>query len=202
MPSISNMISSKLNTYDHFGYILVGSLGLLLLAFDLWYLDIPKYIPLFSLQNSLIWLIASYFFGHLSQAFANLFIFEDKEDFSDNDKIILDEARSYFALEQISNRETYKYCNLFAYANDISGQVTSFHAYYGLYRGWFIILLLESGFFAVIFIISWFDIVVLLHLLGSVLITLIINQRRLRFWKFLKIKTLQTFVVVRKINNN
>ena len=89
-----NNLGLKFNIYDHIGYLVVGTVGILLLYFNLTLLNIT-WFPKFDLSTFIIWVIVAYFAGHLIQAIANIFVKERKEEFSDDEKRILNIARDF-----------------------------------------------------------------------------------------------------------
>lgn len=86
-----NQTFSKFNLYDQIGYLLVGSVALLLVYGNSILFGIKA--PDFSLSNSPLWLIVSYFVGHLIQAIANTVIKEKKEIFTEKEQELLKSAR-------------------------------------------------------------------------------------------------------------
>ncbi len=199
MQGIAKSLTGKLNLYDHIGYLLVGAVGLLLIALDLWLIKSPVLAPVFGWENALVWLVVTYFLGHLVQAIANLVIKEDKASYSDSDKAILADARDYFEHPELTDSEAFLHCYMLACAKDITGHVTAFNAYYSLYRGWLVLFAAQTGFFVVFFFMNWLTWTLVIPTLGSLAITLLFSNRRKRFWKYLGAKALQTFVILRKL---
>ena len=68
---MQNQILSKFNVYDQVGYLMVGSISLIVLYLDSLFLNI-RY-PKFDLNSSIIWLIVTYFLGHILKEFYNKF---------------------------------------------------------------------------------------------------------------------------------
>ncbi len=199
-------IFSKFNVYDQIGYLMVGAIAILVVIFDAVYF-FGFSVPNSSLENFLIWLVIAYFIGHLLQGIANLinnipllryFILENKTDFNEKEKEILEQARSYFGLEKQDNSKLWNFCYMLASAKDITGQVQSFNAYYSLYRGWLVIFLSES-IFLLGHIIFFFNYPKLYLLLLSVFLVIIFYRRSKRFWKYTRDKVLETFVVVKTL---
>ena len=81
---MNQQIFSKFNVYDQIGYLLVGSIGLLVIYLDAVLLSYE--FPKFDLKTAIIWLIVAYFLGHVIQAVANVFIKEKKEDFNEQER--------------------------------------------------------------------------------------------------------------------
>lgn len=189
-------IFSKFNLYDQIGYLMVGGLSLIIIVFDFTLLNITH--PLLDLENSIIWLIMAYAIGHLIQGIANIFIREKKDNFSEEQKVILEKARNYFDVKD-EDKNVWNYCYMLATAKDITGQVQQFNTYYSLYRGWTIVLFLQAIF---LFTINWilgFSLLTFLLAIFSIICAIIFHKRSKRFWVYLKSKTLQTFVVITKI---
>jgi hypothetical protein len=193
-----NQFSSRFNVYDQLGYLLVGSIALLVAYAD--FVLLRAEFPAFSLVNLLLWIIIAYFLGHLIQAMANLFLRDKKDGFSDREKEILDEARNYFGAREQSDGEVWNLCYILAVIKDGSGQVQVFNALYSLYRGWTLIFVMESLFIVGCVIYSFgFLKVVLLFL--SLMITALFYARWNRFQRYLRTKVLQTFIVLKTIKS-
>ena len=200
-------VFSKFNIYDQIGYLMVGAIALLAFVFNGAYF-FKLAIPAFEINTFLIWFIIVYFLGHLTQGVANIvsdirwlrFLMpENKEDFNEQEKEILEQAKTYFGLEKQDESKLWSFCYMFSNTKDISGQVQAFNAYYSLYRGWLVIFILESLFlFGFLFVT--FDLEKILLLLASVFLAFIFYRRSQRFWKYTKDKVFQTFVIVKKLN--
>lgn len=180
------------------GYLMVGAISLLVVVCDLYLLAKLIFIPAFKVQNFIMWFIIAYFLGHIVQAVANIFVRENKLAFSKSEKEILNRAKEYFKLEKQSLDEIYALCYMLSSAKDITGQVQSFNAYYGLYRGWFVIFALESAFLLIYVVANWFS-WHLISLLLSVLLTVLFFRRSKRFYRYSRSKTLQTFILLNKL---
>jgi hypothetical protein len=200
-------IFSKLNIYDQVGYLMVGAIALLVLVFNGAYF-FKLTIPLFDINTFLGWFIAAYFLGHLIQGIANLvtsikllqfLVPEDKGNFNDEQKEVLEQAKEYFGLQKQDENTLWNFCYMFANAKDITGQVQAFNSYYSLYRGWLVIFILES-LFLLYFLLSTYDWKTLLLFLTSVFLAVIFGRRSRRFWNYTRNKVLETFVIVRKLN--
>ena len=141
---MENRIFSHFNIYDQIGFLLVGSVALIVIYFDSYIMLDVENIPGFNLSNSLVWFIIAYFTGHVVQAISNIFIKDDKHSFSDSEQEVLDKAQSYFKVENRPLNEIYQLCYMLSYAKDITGHVRSFNAYHSLYRGWVIVFSIQS----------------------------------------------------------
>ena len=192
-------ILSKFNVYDQVGYLMVGSVSLIVLYLDSLFLDVI--FPKFALNSSIIWLIATYFLGHVIQSIANIIIKEKKEDFNEKEKKILEIAKEFFDIKNLSEGEIWSLCYMMAFAKDITGQISTFDAYYSLYRGWFVIFALESLFLLLLNIFKWFNFTYLILFLISNFLTILFFRRKKRFYSYLKIKVLQTFILLRKVKS-
>lgn len=194
---MQKQLLSKFNVYDQVGYLLVGSISLIVLYLDSLFFDFifPKY----DLNSSIIWLIVTYFLGHIIQSIANIIIKEKKEDFNEKEKKILEIAKEFFEIKSLSEEEVWNLCYMMAFAKDITGQISTFNAYYSLYRGWFVIFVLESLFLLLLNIFKWFNFTYLILFLISIFLTVLFFRRKKRFYSYLKIKVLQTFILLRKV---
>ena len=198
---MENKIFSRFNIYDQFGYLFVGGIGLLVIAFDLFLLgkaDSALATSIFSSKNFLALLALAYFLGHVVQAIANIFISENKADFSDSEKKILGEAGEYFEADKQSLGEIYLLCYMFSLAKDVTGHVQTFHALHGLYRGWSVVFGLNSVFMLYPVACNWFSFLNVSILAASIILTWLIHKRSRRFYLYSRQKTLQTFTIVSK----
>jgi hypothetical protein len=175
---------------------MVGSISLIVIYLDTLFLDFR--FPKFDLNSSIIWLILTYFLGHIIQSIANIIIKEKKEDFNEKEKKILEIAREFFEIKNLSEGEVWNLCYMMAFAKDITGQISTFNAYYSLYRGWFVIFALESLFLLLLNIFKWFNFAYLILFLSSAFLTILFFRRKKRFYSYIKIKVLQTFILLRK----
>lgn len=200
-------IFSKFNIYDQIGYLMVGAVVLLLLVFNASYF-FQATTPPFNLNTFLAWFVVAYFAGHLIQGIANLInsikplrflVPENKGDFDDKQKEVLQQAKEYFGLQKQDENRLWNICYMFASAKDITGQVQAFNSYYSLYRGWLVVFIFES-LFLLYFLISAYDWETLLLFLTSVFLSIIFYRRSRRFWNYMRNKVLETFVVVKKLN--
>lgn len=193
---MNQQIFSKFNVYDQIGYLLVGSIGLLVIYLDTILLNYK--FPKFDLKTAIIWLIVAYFLGHIIQAVANVIIREKKEDFNKQEKRILKIAEEFFGMKELSDGEIWNLCYMTALAKDISGQVSSFNAYYSLYRGWLMIFTIESVFLLVC-VILFFSLPTLIWLIVSFLLVVLFYRRSKIFYKYLRAKALQTFLIIKTL---
>ncbi len=193
---MNQQILSKFNVYDQIGYLLVGSIGLLVIYLDTVLLNYE--FPKFDLKTAIIWLIVAYFLGHIIQAIANVFIREKKEDFSKQEKRMLGIAKEFFGIKKLSDEEIWNLCYMTALAKDITGQINSFNAYYSLYRGWLIIFTIESA-FLLTYVILFFSLTSIIQLIVSFLLVVLFYRRSKRFYKYLRVKVLQTFFIIKTL---
>lgn len=193
---MGNKLFSKFNTYDQIGYLLVGSIALLLIYSDALLLNYT--LPKLDLGSAVIWLIVAYFLGHIIQAVANVFIKEKKADFNQQEKSILNTAKKFFNTEEISDHETWNLCYMAALAKDATGQISSFNAYYSLYRGWLMLFIFQSV-FLLIHLVFFFHLLSTLWLIISVLLALLFYRRSKRFYTYLRTKVLQTFLLIKAL---
>lgn len=192
---MENKILPKFNFYDQLGYILVGGIALFAIFFDIWILEyqIPEIngVDLFAL------VIIAYFLGHIIQSLANLIIKEKRNDFSKQEQEILNIAREKFSLKEKADNEIYRFVNIVSLGKDFSGQVESFNAYYGLYRGWLIVFVIQS-IFLLGYSIFAFSPKNLIFLITAIIVAILLYLRMKRFYKYSREKTLQTFLIISK----
>ena len=193
---MNQQIFSKFNVYDQIGYLLVGSIGLLIIYLDTILLNYK--FPKFDLETVIIWLIVAYFLGHIIQAVANVIIREKKEDFNEQEKRILDIAEEFFGIKDLSDGEIWNLCYMTALAKDITGQITSFNAYYSLYRGWLMVFTIESV-FLLVYVILFFSLPTIIWLMVSFLLVVLFYRRSKRFYDYLRAKVLQTFIIIKTL---
>lgn len=191
---MNQQIFSKFNIYDQIAYLMVGSIGLLVIYLDT--ILLKQHFPKFDLKYIIIWLIFAYFLGHIIQSFANIFIKEKKDDFNEKEKSILDIANKLFNVKELSHGEIWNFCYMTALANDVTGQISSFNSYYSLYRGWLIVFLIES-LFLLICVFLFFNLLNIVLLLVSMLLAFLFYRRSKRFYKYLRTKVLQTFIIIK-----
>ena len=193
---MTQQVFSKFNVYDQIGYLLVGSIALLVIYLDTILLNYK--FPKFDLRVAIIWLIIAYFLGHIIQAVANVFIKEQKEDFNDQEKGILDTAKEFFGIKELSDGEIWNLCYMTALAKDVTGQISSFNAYYSLYRGWLVVFTFESV-FLLIRVILFFSLANIAWLIISLVLVILFYRRSKRFYTYLRAKVLQTFLIIKTL---
>ncbi len=189
-------ISSKFNVYDFIGYIWVGLIGLGVIQLNVMVLLGKNYLN--NIIDFVIVLILAYFLGHMIQAISNVFIKENKTRFSNEDETILLDCKKYFKLKTSNFSKLFSLCYLFASSYDISGQVKQFNSYYSLYRGWQTIFILNSISSIILLIFNWFNFYLLLILIVSITSSLLCRNRRKRFYDYLRSKTLNTFLILKR----
>lgn len=193
---MNQQIFSKFNVYDQIGYLMVGSIGLLVIYLDTILLNYK--FPKFDLKTAIIWFIVAYFLGHIIQAIANVIIREKKEDFNKQEKRILDIAEEFFGIKDLSDGEIWNLCYMTALAKDITGQITSFNAYYSLYRGWLMVFTIETV-FLIVYVILFFSLPTIIWLMVSFLLVILFYRRSKRFYNYLRAKVLQTFLIIKTL---
>ena len=193
---MNQQIFSKFNVYDQIGYLMVGSIGLLVIYLDTILLNYK--FPKFDLKTTIIWFIVAYFLGHIIQAIANVIIREKKEDFNKQEKRILDIAEEFFGIKDLSDGEIWNLCYMTALAKDITGQITSFNAYYSLYRGWLMVFTIETV-FLIVYVILFFSLPTIIWLIVSFLLVVLFYRRSKRFYNYLRAKVLQTFLIIKTL---
>jgi len=193
---------NKISLYDQLSFIVVGGIFYAFLSYDLLYfgLDLEKL-----LNNAFEVGVAIYFLGHVAQAIANVFIKEKKGAFSPSQQEILDKVKQHFSIPNHSYPEAFGICYLWAVGADKTGHVTEMNAKYGLYRGWLVILSLQSIFYAgtlvyELFIfhyrgIGQFNMAYFTGILFTIPLSILMLNRSRRFFKLIGEKTLQTFLI-------
>lgn len=192
---MNNMLS-KLSLYDQVGYLLVGSIALLVAYADTVILGMP--FPAFTAANLVIWFIVAYFFGHVTQAIANLIIREKKDTFSEKEQEILNIGREYLGVTKATDSDTWQLCYMLASAKDVTGQVQTFNAFYSLYRGWAVVFGVET-FLMTGYTIMSFSITKLVMTLCSLALSLLFYRRQKRFSEYFRSKVLQTVLLLRRL---
>lgn len=195
---MEKVLFSKMNLYDQFDYLLVGSTFILICYFDSILLNSGINLRL-TPEFFVFWLILAYFLGHISHAIANIFIYENKEDFSNQDKEILRLVGDHFRVKKQDYNNLYQLCYMFGLAKDITGHIQLFNSYYSLYRGWLVCFLLESVFLLILLISSWFSFVVLIYLVTSIVLIFLMFNRSKRFYSYCRNKTLTNFLISRRL---
>lgn len=184
---------------------MVGGVGLIVIFFDLLILYRFYRLPI-NTDNFVVWLIITYFLGHLIQGIANIMnkipilnflIQENKDKFKPDEEEVLNEAKKYFGLTKQNYNKLWNFCYIFANAKDVTGQVQSFNAYYSMYRGWLVIFVLESLFLLYMTVLKMPHAFPLLLL--NLFFVLVFYQRSKRFWHYLRDKVFQTFIVVKTL---
>jgi len=197
-------IFTKFNLYDQIGYLMVGSISVLIIVINTeFFYDFR--LPDLSINNFIIWFVVVYFLGHLIQALSNLInkiplikllIKEDKGKFNDDQKEILEGAKKFFKLRSQNESVLWNLCYLYSLSKDTTGQIQAFNAYYSMYRGWLVVFLLESV-FLFIQLINTRTLFNLSLLIVCFIITAIFYTRSRRFWDYLTSKVLQTYIITR-----
>ena len=187
---MSANLFSKFSLYDQIGYVAVGAVALVLVQVDFWAWNIASPRIDFGLGEAFILLVVAYFLGHLFQTLSNLFIREKEVPFSETEKGLLKTVRDSYSLPDLTDQQAYGVAIVIATQADTSGQVQSFGASYGLYRGWSTVFACQSLVTLVLAAVHWFDLVLTLTLLTSAAITFLMMQRAGRFFRYSRTKTL------------
>jgi len=193
---------NKISIYDQLSFIVVGGIFYAFLGYDLLYfgLELKKL-----LDNILEVGVAIYFLGHVAQAIANVFIKEKKEAFPASQEKILDKVKQHFCVPNYNYYEAFGLCYLWAIGADKTGHVAEMNAKYGLYRGWFVVLSLQSVFYVGILIYELlifqyhascqFSKAYFIGMLFTIPLSVLMLNRSRRFFKLTGEKTLQTFLI-------
>lgn len=194
---MDNKTFSKFNLYDQSAYILVGSVGLGYIAIFITFANYPVKIPDIQISNSILWLIAAYYYGHIIQAIANIFIKEDKSsNFTDSEKKVLDDAKNFFKSNDASYNSLFQLCYQKVLKGDNSLNILPFAANYGLYRGWLVVNILQLILFIFLLVTTRFSSKILIVLLFFSLISFLFYRRKNRFFKYLIAKVIQNTQII------
>ncbi len=186
----------KLNIYDQLGYLLVGSLAIILIYIDA---TLLKYNFIFTLntKNFIILTLIAYFLGHIFQAFSNFFIKWNRIPFKEDEKTILQLARKNFKLQKefFDDFYVWELCYILTLQNDNTNQIAYFNAYYGLYRGWFVVFICHTIFIIILCLITKFNIYSIFLVCFSLLFAIIFFKRSKRFFFYFRKRVLQNFYI-------
>ncbi len=188
---------SKLNLYDQIGYFLVGSVLIILISLDLFFLNSFKLMPAINSVNLIFYLVTAYFFGHIVQALANIIIKEKKYSFDSFESKILKEAEKFFNVGSIkpSQSDVFQLCYLYALGKDKTSHLVQFNSLYSFYRGTFLVFFLESIFLLFLLIFNWFNIFYLCAFLLSVAVFVLMFLRLKRFAIYFRKKVFYIFLL-------
>lgn len=188
----------QLTVYEQLGYLLVGYPALLVIGLDGHLLSAD--LPISQTLGTVFGLIAAYVLGNLIQTLANIFVYDNKGDFSPSQKTILKRAAAYFKVSNSDNTLVFKLCHLFVLEKQRSGQVTTFNAMYGMYRGWLVIAAAQVIVLIVLLAAeSTPPGLVMLCLSGFAVATALLRQRADRFSNYFREKVILGFVVLQKV---
>jgi hypothetical protein len=194
-----NDFINKISLYDQLGYIAVGGLFYGCILFDLFYFNFNFEVVT---SNSFLIGVLIYFLGHMAQAIANQLIKENKTDYSISQKKILIDIKKYFSVEEETDNNAFGICYLWSISNDKTGHIISFNANYGLYRGWTIVLLIQSVILFSIILTQAFhcdySMNIILGLNLCLILAFLTFKRSERFYKYISAKVFQTFIIYGK----
>lgn len=190
---------NKISIYDQLGYLAVGGLFFIFFDYDLSFfgLDLKKLT-----ENAFGIGVAVYFLGHVAQGIANLII---KEKSSPCDPVLIGEIKQRFGIEESKDSEAFKVCYLWALSVDKTGHVEAMNARYGLYRGWFSVLVLQTCFYSFIVIRDLincqFQLKIYIGIVFTTFTAWLMHNRSKRFYKLIADKTFETYVIHRNTLN-
>jgi len=185
----------KLNIYDQLGYLLVGLLALMLIYIDITLLKYD-FIFILNTKNFIIVTLVAYFLGHIFQAISNLFLKWNRIPFEEDEKKILQLARKRFKLQkEFDDSYVWELCYILTLQNDNTNQIAYFNAYYGLYRGWFVVFACHTIFIIILCLITEFNIYSIFLVCFSLLFAIIFFKRSKRFFFYLRKRVLQNFYI-------
>lgn len=202
---MEKQIFTKFSLYDQIGYFMVGFVALGIIYFDANTFLRLNFLNSY-INNPLFLIISAYFLGHFNQALANILnkfpyikilLREDREEFNQEQKKTLKIARKFFNVDSSRNHSIWNLCYSYALTKDPAGQIEAFNAYYGMYRGWFVIFISQT-IFQLFILFATISVLNSLFFVASIIITIIFYIRTRRFWNYLKDKVLQTFIVVKR----
>ena len=193
---------NKISLYDQLSFIVVGGIFYAFLGYDLLYFG----LELKKLLDSLLEVgVAIYFLGHVAQAIANVSLKDKKGVFTASQQTILDRVKIHFSIPGCSYSEAFGICYLWAVGVDKTSHVAEMNAKYGLYRGWFVVLLLQSIFYIGVFIYEFFtsqdqgscqfNKAYFIGMLFTIPLSILMLNRSRRFFKLTGEKTFQTFLI-------
>lgn len=200
---------SKFSFYDQLAYLLVGAVGVITAIVDAKYIFLLN-PPSFDAGNFLLWLILTYFIGHIIQSipfvldklkYVKSVVSDSKNEFNDYEKEVLKKVRAFFNSNTESFDKIWHIAYLYCLGNDKTGQISLFNSYYGLYRGWFIVSLFEFLFLLVLSIIGKSSVFTTFGLFVSGIIALLFYFRKKRFWNYMRTKVVDLFTIITKEQN-
>ena len=215
-------ITKKFGLYDHWGYIITGLYQICVMYIPYCLVagvEIRSILGIFKIENSIALLLGSYLVGHLVQAISN--IFDKWESRKKNEKnknfaFVVEKGRKFFDLPlELSDREVWQYCYLYALSNDFSGHVLLFNSMHSLYRGFWVASGLGFLFGAAVTIIQLVSFAIdkfftktgnynfpswtLIVFIGITFVFYVLfNRRKKRFFEYMGEKTLITFDILSK----
>lgn len=211
-----NDLTTKFNLYDHLAYILVGFYQICVLWIFYILISNDNFNNLFEFlkfEFTIALILSAYLVGHLVQATSNIFEQwerKKKEEKKKNFSFVMEKAKDFFNLpKELSEKDVWQYCYLYALSNDFSGHIVLFNSLYSLYRGFWIAS--SIGFIgSVIVLIVQFEILFIsrftifpdwkLFIFALIVygLSILFNSRKKRFFDYMGEKTLITFDILSK----
>ncbi|EKD23840.1 MAG: hypothetical protein ACD_81C00168G0004 [uncultured bacterium] len=197
----------KTSLFDQISFLMVGAIATIVIVFNMvYFFTMP--IPTVDLGSALVWLVISYFLGHVIHGISNairdipiipLLDWESKLAYLPHEALLLKEAESYFEqpYQEKKPDHLWSLCYIFATAKDTTSQVETFSAYYNLYRGWFTTLLIETLFLSYFLVFSYTHAMLAVWIL-SIAIAVLMYRRAKRFWQYLHDKVFGIFLITLK----
>lgn len=186
----------KFGLYDQLGYLFVGAVSEAVIFANLLISRDSIKLPSANLYVAVALVIGAYFFGHLTQAIANLIFKEKPNDYTDREKEVLKRVIKRYNLDKDDYREAFAVCMALTKWKDLTGEVAAFNANYGLYRGWKTIAALNVVYGLGLTVLSGntTDFRNGLIIAGvSLVVAFIFHRRAQRFYKYTGKKVLLTF---------
>lgn len=191
------MDNLKFSAFDQIGYLLVGSIALLVILID--YYLVTNNLTSSGVDSAMaivIFIVLSYCIGHIIQACAHFLLRKPQILFNNDEKDLLLNARTLFKRDKFNDYQIYRLIFLYSQCNDTTGQVNAFNSYLTLYRGWSTVFIFEA-LFMLMYIISIFAFSLpnLIIILISIILSFILYNRYRIFSRYLKEKVFNTYII-------
>ena len=145
-----------------------------------------------NLDNLIYLIFAAYFLGHLLQGIHNILSKDEFDDFNETESLLLASAKKHFLLHP-TTQNIFDHMYLYALEKDKSGHIRTFNNFYSLYRGWFMVSLIEFLFLSTTLLISINIFFHLALLLLSIVLIIVFDRRKIRFSKYFRKKVFTTY---------
>ncbi len=203
-----NDLLPKFNGYEQLSYVMVGLVGVFLIAYDASYFGFVFPIEQFSnLTSSIFIILAGYFVGHFIQGLVNslshvrgvrhLIPRNKHHDKNAREVELYQSVKEKYRLsaDADSDAQAWEIVYLFALSKDASGQVNQINSQYGLYRGWSLTFTLNAFAWIVIMGILGVTTGGVVMLVGSFVLSIIFQRRAARYWDYMGSKVLALYLL-------